>query len=109
MTSIEGCASVADSVGNLQCYTDGEQVWNRLRQVMPNGRLFSGNSSNAAQGPMLLPYPGHSRQYLLFTVDAALSFSGGLRYSIIDMKQAGGNGPYYHRARCWCPPPHSPM
>ena len=108
MTSIEGCASVADSVGNLQCYTDGEQVWNRLRQVMPNGRLFSGNSSNAAQGPMLLPYPGHSRQYLLFTVDAALSFSGGLRYSIIDMKQAGGNGAVLSPGSMLVPTPTQP-
>ena len=83
---------MADSTGVLQCYTDGENVWNRQGQAMPNGRLVSGNSSNAAQGPLLLQYPGRRRQYLLFTVDAALTFAGGLRYSVVDMAQNNGLG-----------------
>lgn len=90
--SIEGCASMADSAGTLQCSTDGETVWNRQGQIMPNGRLVSGNSSNAAQGPMLLQHPGRRNQYFLFTVDAALTFIGGLRYSVVDMARAGGLG-----------------
>ncbi|MFC7668504.1 gliding motility-associated C-terminal domain-containing protein [Hymenobacter humi] len=90
--SIEGCASMADSAGTLQCSTNGEQVWNSQGRLMPNGQLLSGNSSNAAQGPLLLQDPGHRRRYFLFTVDAALSFSVGLRYSIVDMAQNGGLG-----------------
>ena len=92
MFSIEGCASMADSAGNLQCYTNAEQVWNRLGRVMPNGQLGSGNGSNAAQGALLLQHPGQRRQYFLFTVDAALTFTGGLRYSIVDMRLDVGNG-----------------
>lgn len=92
MESIEGCASVADSAGNLLCYTDAEQVWNRQGRVMPNGKLHSGNGSNAVQGALLLQHPGQRHQYLLFTVDAALTFTGGLRYSIVDMRLNGGAG-----------------
>lgn len=83
---------MADSAGNLLCSTDGERVWNRRGQIMPNGRLQSGNSSNAAQGALLLQHPGQRHQYLLFTVDAALTFTGGLRYSVVDMTQNGGLG-----------------
>ena len=92
MGSIEGCASIADSVGNLQCYTDGEQVWNRLGAVMPNGRLLSGESQQrrprahvASRTPAIPAVPAVHHRCGAF-------LHGGLRYSIIDMRENAGTG-----------------
>ncbi|MBK7109633.1 MAG: hypothetical protein IPH61_11015 [Bacteroidetes bacterium] len=37
MESFEACASISDSAGNLLFYTNGEKVWNKNHEVMPNG------------------------------------------------------------------------
>src|ERR1043165_9086430 len=35
--SVEDCASISDSSGQLLFYTNGVNVYNRLGEVMPNG------------------------------------------------------------------------
>ncbi len=90
--ALEASASVADSAGNLLCYTNGEKVWNRRNQLMPNGQL-SGGCHSAAQGALLLPRPEHRGQYFLLTVDCRENqLAGGLRYSVVDMAQDAGDG-----------------
>ncbi len=85
----EGSASVADANGNLLFYTEGVNVYNRLHALMPNGTGLMGGTS-ASQSAIILPYPGVSTQYYIFTVPNTAG--GGLRYSIVDMTLAGGNG-----------------
>ncbi|MCX6275112.1 MAG: hypothetical protein NTV09_07885, partial [Bacteroidetes bacterium] len=85
----EGCASIADANGNLLFYTEGVNVYNRLHALMPNGTGLLGGTS-ASQSATILPYPGSSTQYYIFTVPNTAG--GGLCYSIVDMTLAGGNG-----------------
>ncbi|QKG52773.1 hypothetical protein [Hymenobacter sp. BRD67] len=87
--AIEGCASIADSAGNLLLYTNAEQVYSRSGVQLSGGQLGSGGS-NAVQGAILLKHPGPAHQYLLFKVDEAQNlFVGGLRYTSIEMASNG--------------------
>ncbi len=85
----EGSASIADANGNLLFYTEGVNVYNRLHVLMPNGNGLMGGTS-ASQSAIITPFPGVSSKYYIFTVPNTAG--GGLRYSIVDMTLAGGNG-----------------
>ncbi len=81
----EGCSSVSDSSGTLLFYTNGEKVWNQIHQIMPNGSGLMGHSSST-QSSIIIPKPGSSRFFYLFTTDASENnFQAGLRYSKVDM------------------------
>jgi gliding motility-associated-like protein len=86
-----GSSSISDSLsGQLLCYSDGVNVWNANHQIMPNGNNLSGSTSST-QSALILPSPGHSNEYFLFTVDDA-STGQGISYSIIDMTLDSGLG-----------------
>jgi PKD repeat protein len=85
----EGSASIADANGNLLFYTEGVSVWNRNHVVMPNGSGLMGGGS-ASQSATIVPNPGSASQYYIFTVPNTAG--GTLRYSIVDMTLAGGDG-----------------
>ena len=85
----EGSASIADANGNLLFYTEGVNVYNRVHALMPNGSGLMGGTS-ASQSAIILPDPGSSTKYYIFTVPNTAS--GGLHYSVVDMTLAGGNG-----------------
>ena len=54
MLAAEGCASVADSAGNLLFYTNGVNIWNKQHQIMANGNaLYSGNP-DASQSSIII-------------------------------------------------------
>ncbi|WP_439881537.1 hypothetical protein ACSX1A_20700 [Pontibacter sp. MBLB2868] len=86
----EGSASLSDKDGNLLLYTNGITVWNRNHKVMPNGNGLMGGKSST-QSALILPKPGSSNIYYIFTTDIQAQ-SDGLRYSIVDMSKDGGNG-----------------
>jgi hypothetical protein len=88
--SYEGTASIADSAGNLLFYTDGVTVWNQQMQVMANGTGLMGNGSTV-QSSLIVRQPGFFSRYLIFTLDAQ-GWSNGLRYSVVEMSLASGNG-----------------
>lgn len=90
LTSLEGCCSISDTMGNLLCYSNGVSVWNKNHLLMPNGMGLTGNESSA-QSSLLVPLPGNNSLYYLFSTAGGLP-SDGLRYSIIDMNLAGGLG-----------------
>lgn len=90
MATQEGCASIANSNGQLQFYTDGSTVWNRNHEIMSNGTGLNGNFSST-QSAIIVPKPNSSNIYYIFTVD----FQGqinGLQYSEVDMNLDGGLG-----------------
>ena len=72
INTLEGCSSFADSAGNLLFYTDGITVWNKNDQIMsysdgsPANNL-RGNPSSTQSG-MIIPKPGSTSIYYLFTV-----------------------------------------
>jgi hypothetical protein len=85
MNSIEGCASVCDSSGQLLFYTNGETIWDRNNNIMPNGDSIGGHQSST-QSALILPYPNHSKLYFVFTTNK--NGNGGteeLDFSIVDL------------------------
>ena len=92
MNGIEACAILSDTSGNLLFYSNGDTVWDRTHAIMPNGTGLFGCGSSTS-GVLIVPDPGHSNLYFIFTTDCAED-SGklGLRYSIVDLNQNGGNG-----------------
>jgi WD40 repeat protein len=96
---IEGCASIANADGQLLFYTDGDRIYNRNHQIMPNGVLFyglpyplwgAGPIYSSTQSSLILPVPGDSLKYYVFSL--ASSAFGYLWYSIVDMSLDNGLG-----------------
>ncbi|TQM40946.1 gliding motility-associated-like protein [Flavobacterium branchiophilum] len=90
LSTEEGCASISNYSGQLLFYTDGITVYNRNHQVMLNGMDLYGHSSST-QSATIIPKPGSTNLYYVFTLDEQLG-NKGLRYSIIDMNLDGGLG-----------------
>jgi gliding motility-associated-like protein len=86
-----GTSSISDSAGNLLFYTNGENVYNKKHQQMPNGFGLLGDSQS--QTSLIIKKPGSYKEYYLFTVGSAYNQPFiGLHYSIIDMNKQGGMG-----------------
>jgi gliding motility-associated-like protein len=88
--TMEGCSVISDEAGKLLFYTDGDTVWNRQHQLMPNGTGLYGHFSST-QAALIVPQPGSERYFYIFTT-AAQGQPNGLSYSIVDMHAAGGLG-----------------
>ena len=86
----EGVATISDYNGNLLFYTDGKLVWNKSHQIMPNGTGLLGHKSST-QSAVIVPKPGDSDIYFIFTVDFTAG-NGGMAYSEVDMNLNGGLG-----------------
>ena len=86
----EGCATLCDENGNLLFYTDGIKIWNKNHTVMPNGFGLLGDPSST-QSAIIVPNPGNSNLFYVFTVDE-LGKANGLNYSVIDLTLDGGLG-----------------
>src|SRR5204862_3072102 len=93
LNTLEGSASISDSLGKLLFYTDGITVWDKTHKIMSNGIGLWGDM-DATQSALIVKQPGRNIYYI-FTVDAqagALGGYGGITYSIVDMKMNGGLG-----------------
>ncbi len=86
----EGCASLSSSNGDLLFYTDGTTVWNKNHQVMQNGTGLMGSWSST-QSATIVPKPGSSNLFYVFTLDYEIN-PNGFRYSVIDINLDGGLG-----------------
>ena len=97
LTTLEGCATISDSAGNLLFYTNGTLVWNRNHQVMPNGTGLLGEDTST-QSAIIVPNPQQPNIYYIFTVDGLFPGENnpanlrGLNYSAVDMTLDGGLG-----------------
>ncbi|MGI4863188.1 MAG: YncE family protein [Janthinobacterium lividum] len=90
MTTYEGCATATTKRGELLFYTDGQTIWNRQHQPMPNGKRLMGSGSST-QSALIVPDPGSGNIFYVFTV-APQGASDGLRYSVVDMTRESGLG-----------------
>jgi gliding motility-associated-like protein len=90
---IECSSAISDSSGALLFYTNGMKIWNTDQQVMPNGDGILGNFSST-QGALIVPQPGSSRYFYVFTVDDGTydQLKYGFRYSIVDICLNNGLG-----------------
>lgn len=88
----EGCSSISTSAGVLDFYTDGKFVYTKNHTLMPNGSGLLGHSSSTQSG-IIVPKPGSSTEYYIFTVDAAdNNLAAGLCYTKVDMNLNNGLG-----------------
>jgi len=87
--SIQASAAVSDASGQLLFYSEASNVYDNTHQVMDNG---DGLLSHAISTAIIVPKPGSSTIYYLFTASANnTNIPGrGFHYSIIDMN--GNNG-----------------
>lgn len=101
LNSLEGSAMQLDASGNLLFYTNGGDfqtfagaIWNRNHQVMPNGNLAGESGCNSSvQSTVIVPHPGNSNQYFVFTTDCQENgLNGGLAVNVVDMSLDGGLG-----------------
>ncbi len=86
MIAEAGCSSISDSLGNLLFYTNGNKIWNRLHQVMPNGDSIKG-TYGINQNCIIIPMPNYDSLYYLFSID-----STGFYYSLINIRLDNGFG-----------------
>ena len=96
LNSIESCASISDLNGNLLFYTDGDTVWDKNHNVMPNGFGLLGRClsiGNSSAQVLITPYPENNALYYIFTTDCGENLGTyGFNYSIVDISLNGGNG-----------------
>ncbi|HEX2616323.1 MAG TPA: gliding motility-associated C-terminal domain-containing protein, partial [Flavobacteriales bacterium] len=75
--------------------TNGETVYDRLGDPMPNGVGLAGSYSSS-QSALIVPFVGDPDRYYVFTTPAQLTAGGGvyagLAYSVVDMTLNGGLG-----------------
>ena len=92
MASVEGCSSVCDSTGQLLFYTNGESIWDRYNNIMPNGDSIGGHQSST-QSAIIVPFPNHPNQYYVFTTNIWGNFgTREMDFSIVDMSLNNSNG-----------------
>lgn len=86
-----GVSSIADADGNLVMFSNGLSAWNSGIYQMTNGDNLEGNNF-ASQSSLIVPNPGNSKQFYLFTVDMYIPplFTDGVNYSLIDFNVEGG-------------------
>ncbi|GGF09351.1 hypothetical protein GCM10011518_18180 [Flavobacterium limi] len=90
LNTIEGCATLSDSNGDLMFYTDGITVYNKKHQVMINGTGLKGHTSSS-QSATIVQKPGSSNLFYIFTTTVNARIDG-LEYSEIDINLDGGLG-----------------
>ncbi|QMU28890.1 PD40 domain-containing protein [Adhaeribacter radiodurans] len=90
LSTMEGCATISNTDGNLLFYTNGVSVWNREHKLMPNGNRLMGHRSST-QSAVIVPRPLNPNIYYIFTADLQSQLYG-LRYSEVDMKLQNGMG-----------------
>ncbi len=86
----EGCSSISDAFGNLLFYSEGQSVWDRNHNLMPNGTGLSGSFSST-QSCLIFQSPGISTDYYIFTSPEEL-YPDSFAYSVVDMNMNGGLG-----------------
>ncbi len=84
MNAEAGCAVISDKTGQLQFYTDGNKIWDKEHQIMPNGFGLKG-SQKLNQNTLIVPLSGSADIYYLFTVNADFD-TIGMNYSVLDMR-----------------------
>jgi hypothetical protein len=93
----QSVSDVSDrNTGNLLFYTNGITIYNKNSLLMeggndllgPNTTVSMTEGNNAAQGSLIIPYPGDVNKYYVFSINTGY----GLRYAIVDMSFNSGLG-----------------
>jgi hypothetical protein len=90
MSSSGSPSVVSDANGNLFYYSDGQSVWNRNHQVMPNGANING-ATNPLKQVMFVPNPANRDEFYLFSTSFVAS-SNDFTYTVVNLSEDGGLG-----------------
>lgn len=100
-------AAISDSTGKLLFYFNGIYIEDVSRHIMENGDTlneYNETGYDLPQGAIIIPYPGHNNQYILFHGEEGyVDIPGwdisciGLYYSVIDMTYNNGLGKVVQR------------
>jgi hypothetical protein len=90
ISNYDNSSAVSDLNGNLLFYTDGQKVWDKNNNPMPNGTGLIGNTT-AGQCALIVPFPNQAKKYIVFHV-TEFANPGYLNYSVVDMSLNGGLG-----------------
>ena len=66
MWTLEGCAAISTSLGDLEYYASPESLWNKNHVVAINGSGLAGDNSST-QGALFIPHPVNPNAQYLFT------------------------------------------
>ncbi len=92
----ETAASISDSLGNLLFYTNGQNVWNKFNEIMPQGTgLEIGGpgdyfTSSETQGVLIAPKPETNNLFYIFQLQNYDPI--GVKYSVVDINLDEGKG-----------------
>jgi len=86
--------NISDSIGNILFFSNGNQVWNKNKTIMPNGDgLNYGGTSGFRQPVLAIQKRDDDSSYYIFTAgQPSLTTTYGLLYSIVNMRLDGGLG-----------------
>ena len=89
-----GMGIISNKYGNLMCYTDGFNIWNRNHTIMSNGQNIIPLTNGAKRHEsIIIPKPGSDSEYYAFTVNSHSTQEPSiLCYSIIDLELDNGLG-----------------
>lgn len=81
--------TMSDCEGNLLFYANGDNVWNKIHQIMDNGVIKSTSTgTNLGKYPVLsLPYPDSLNHYIVIYGNP-----DNVSYAVLDMSQNSGLG-----------------
>jgi hypothetical protein len=85
MASDECSATISDASGNLLFYTNGNSIWDRNNNLMPNGTGIL-SVGDVQQSVLIVPLPNNNNLYYVFSIGGTSGlWPRDLRYSIVDM------------------------
>jgi gliding motility-associated-like protein len=90
--SERGPATISDERGNLLFYTDGEDIYNRLGQIMPNGDNVSTGGRGTSKNTVISKVPGSQFRYWVIIAGGIDLFISELKYTEVDMRLNNGLG-----------------
>ena len=74
-SSDDGPGSISDKHGKLLFYTNGEDVFTKTGQIMPNGQGISFGPRGSRKKSIIVPKPGSANSYYVITVGGYFSLS----------------------------------
>jgi hypothetical protein len=90
----EGSSSISDANGNPLFYTDGQKIWDASTNATFGTGLLGGQS--ATQSAIVMPKPGSTNQWLVFTSGQTAGVSGtnGINYYTVTGTGSPGVSPF---------------
>jgi gliding motility-associated-like protein len=89
-----GASVMSDkTTGAMLLFTDGRQIWDRNKQLMPNGVLYQGTGSD--QSSNIIIFETAPKKYFVFYCDQTENIS----YALVDLGLNNGNGDVVYKKK----------